>query len=348
MRKSGLFFLGIAAIALSLVIWGPSIPQFIASMNPAASIELPQEAVPTSLDLTVDAEQLLNHVYALDQPRYSAEQKATARQYITDQLASYGITTIDQPYGSEATGSTLEGANLVAEISGSDAAAGSIVLGAHYDTISNSVGADDNGSAVAVLLEAARIFSAGQSRATLQLVFFDQEEQQADGSGLLGSTAYARSANASDVRGAIILDMVGYACREPGCQSYPSRLPIQNLPSTGDFLAVLGLSTHTELIGAFVLSAQKHWPLVLSLPIPEQAINFFPDLLRSDHAPFWEKNIPAVFVTDTANFRNPNYHTPQDTAETLDPDFFAGSAQHIVNAVATLLNQTAQSPAQSS
>ena len=133
--------------------------------------------------------------------------------------------------------------------------------------------------------------------------------------------------------------MVGYACREAGCQNYPPRLPVQTLPQTGDFLAVLGLSTHTDLIGAFVLSAQKHWPLVLSLPIPQPTLNFFPDLLRSDHAPFWDKNIPAVFVTDTANFRNPNYHTPQDLPDTIDASFLAGSAQHIVNAIATLLNQ---------
>lgn len=91
-------------------------------------------------------------------------------------------------------------------------------------------------------------------------------------------------------------------------------------------------------------SAQKNWPLLLSLPIPEPMLNLFPDILRSDHAPFWDKNIPAVFVTDTANFRNPNYHTPQDAAKTLDEPFFAGSAQHIVNEIATLLNQPADRP----
>ncbi|PZO20562.1 MAG: peptidase M28 [Leptolyngbya foveolarum] len=344
MRKSGLFFFGLAAIILSLVIWGQSIPQMLAGFNPAASIELPAESAPSILDLTVDAEQLLNHVYAIAQPRYDPEQKAIARQYITAQLASYGVTTISQSYGLAETGSALEGANLIAEIPGSDSAAGAIVLGAHYDTISNSAGADDNGSAIAVLIEAARIFSAGPSTATLKLVFFDQEEQQTDGSGLLGSLAYTKSANATDIKGAVILDMVGYACRDAGCQRYPPRLPVQTLPQTGDFLAVLGLSTHTNLIGAFVLSAQKHWPLVLSLPIPERTLSLFPDLLRSDHAPFWDKNIPAVFVTDTANFRNPNYHTPRDLPVTLDASFLAGSAQHIVNAIAMLLNQLPPPP----
>jgi Zn-dependent M28 family amino/carboxypeptidase len=66
----------------------------------------------------------------------------------------------------------------------------------------------------------------------------------------------------------------------------------------------------------------------------------FPDLLRSDHAPFWDKGVPAVFVSDTANFRNPNYHQPGDTVDTIDLAFFKGSAQHVVNAIAALINQT--------
>lgn len=341
MRKSRIFFLGIAAIILSLVIWGQSIPQMISGFNPVVSIELPAESAPADFDIAINTERLLDHVYALARPRYNAQQKAVSRQYIVEQLASYGVATTPQPYGLAETGSALEGMNLLAEIPGSDAAAGAIVLGAHYDTVENSSGADDNATAIATLIEAARIFSQGPSQATLKLVFFDQEEHQIDNSGLLGSLAYTQSDNVRDVKGAVILDMVGYACRDAGCQNYPPRLPVQELPQTGDFLAVLGLSTHTELIGAFVLSAQKHWPLVLSLPIPERVLNLFPDMLRSDHAPFWEKGIPAVFVTDTANYRNPNYHTPRDLPATLDHSFFAGSAQHIVNAIATLLNQTA-------
>jgi Zn-dependent M28 family amino/carboxypeptidase len=67
-------------------------------------------------------------------------------------------------------------------------------------------------------------------------------------------------------------------------------------------------------------------------------LNVFPDLLRSDHAPFWDKDIPAVLVSDTANFRNPHYHTEQDTPDTLDPAFLSGNAQHVVNAIAALIS----------
>ena len=339
---------------MALVIWGNPIPH-IANVLANAFLPPPPAALPAStlsqaaaFDLNVEEVQLMSHIQGLSEPAASPSQKAVARQYITQQLTQYGLTPIQQTYGSASSGGT----NIVAEIAGADANAGSIVLGAHYDTEPDSPGADDNGSGVATLLEAARIFTrqAADSQAadarfstlprTLKLVFFDQEERQPDGSGLLGSIAFtANDANTDGVRGAVILDMIGYACRVPGCQTYPTQLPLSDVPDTGDFLAVLGLQNHIDLIGAFMLSGQTNWPVVVTLPIPEPVLRLFPDLLRSDHAPFWEKDIPAVFVTDTANFRNPHYHTPQDTADTLDVSFFRGSAQHVVNAIAALLSQ---------
>ncbi len=360
MRKSGGFFFAIAAIALSITIWGNPLSRLITAFSADTSalqtstLSLSKSAT----DLGVDEAQLMAHVQALaQQPRDNADQKEIARRYISEQLARYGITAQPQLYGfdggldSESATGVDSGVNLVAEIPGSDLAAGSILLGAHYDTHLGSPGADDNGSAIATLLEAARIFSA-QAKAlasadaasppkTLKLVFFDQEEQQIDGSGLLGSLAFTEQANnLTNLKGAIILDMIGYACHSPGCQSYPPRLPIPNLPETGDFLAVLGLQDHSDLLGAFTLSAQTTSPMVMTLPVPKPMLNLFPDLLRSDHAPFWDKGIPAVFVSDTANFRNPHYHQPEDTPDTLDLEFFKGSAQHVVNAIAALINQT--------
>lgn len=340
-KRSGLF-ITIAALVMTVTIWGNPINAFITALSPAAppAVPAPVENSFQPLDLNVEVGRLMTHVEAIARPRYTAAEKAVARSYIMTALSGYGLVPTQQPYGSVERG----GVNIVAEISGRDPPAGAVVLGAHYDTPPNSPGADDNGSAIATLLEAARLFSsqpAARPAATLKLVFFDQEEQQTDGSGLLGSAAYTAVAdNITDVKSAVILDMVGYACHTEGCQTYPLRLPIQNLPTTGDFLAVLGIKAYAQPIDAFVLSAQSNWPLVLSLPIPKPTLNLFPDLLRSDHAPFWEKDIPAVLVTDTANFRNPYYHTEQDTPDTLDRQFFQGSAQHIVTAIATLLSQS--------
>ena len=336
---------------MTLIIWGNPVTRLIEAFSPAAPAAPPQALLALSTaDLSVDPDRLMAHVQALAKPRATQPQKEVARRYIIEQLAAYGITAEQQPYGLAAEKSTGvdRGSNIIAKIPGSGP--GSILLGAHYDTEVDSPGADDNGSAIATLLETARIFSeqvaalraeeALPAHNGLKLVFFDQEERQSDGSGLLGSIAFTEKAGSlTGVKGAIILDMIGYACHTPGCQAYPPRLPVPNLPETGDFLAVLGLQSHINLLGAFALSAQTTAPTVLSLPVPKPMLNLFPDLLRSDHAPFWEKGIPAVLVSDTANFRNPNYHTPQDTPDTLDPDFFRGSAQHVVNAIAALLNQ---------
>ena len=342
MGKRG-FFIAIAALVMSVIIWGNPLDSLMKALTPpapSAVTALVEESSQPRLTLTVEADRLMSHVEAIALPRFTAAEKAVIRRYITTALSSYGLAATEQPYGTADRG----GINIVAEMPGQDSNAEVVILGAHYDTLPNSPGADDNGSAIATLLEAARLLSAqpiaARPAATLRLVFFDQEEQQADGSGLLGSSAFTEvDSNLTGVSSAVILDMVGYACRTEGCQTYPLRLPVQDLPETGEFLAVLGLKAHPEPIDAFVLSARSSWPLVLSLPIPRPTLNLFPDLLRSDHAPFWEKNIPTVFVTDTANFRNPYYHTEQDTLDTIDPSFFRGSAQHVVNAIAQLLNQ---------
>jgi len=365
-KRGGLFF-AIAAIAMSVIVWGNPITALRDALKTGFFPDIP--AVTSSADslaatsLFMDEAKLMTHVNAIARPRTTPSQKNQTLAYITQQLTSYGVSFSEQPYAHPETGNAATGGiNLVATLPGQNPNAGSFVLGAHYDTPANSPGADDNASAIAALLETARLLStitqpainpttdraSDKTPATLPfphaltLVFFDQEERQPDGSGLLGSLAFtAKPTNLSKVKGAIVLDMIGYACHTEGCQRYPQGLPIpaQTLPKTGDFLAVLGLSDHTDLIGAFVGSAQSAGPLVMSLPVPKTAISLFPDLLRSDHAPFWEKDTPAVFVTDTANFRNENYHTELDTPETLDPTFFRGSAQHVLNATVALLDQ---------
>ncbi len=356
-KRSG-FFLLIAAVVMAVVVWGNPITHFKSVLMPEIPVVLPINSFATDVDLDVDSAQLMAHVNAVSQARSTPAQKEPIRRYIVEQLEGYGLSPIEQRYSHLETGA-LEtgGVNIVANLPGYDSDAGTLVLGAHYDGVEGSPGADDNGSAIATLLETARLFNlltqpafgtrpADSDRSsytasspfpmTLKLVFFDQEEV-----GLLGSLAFAEdAANIAEVKGAIVLDMIGYACRTAGCQRYPQGLPLQNVPETGDFLAVLGLANHTELIGAFMGSAQRNWPLVLSLPIPKTTLRLFPDLMRSDHAPFWEKGIPAVFVTDTANFRNTNYHTARDTPDTLDVSFFRGSVQHVVNATMTLLSQS--------
>jgi Zn-dependent M28 family amino/carboxypeptidase len=173
---------------------------------------------------------------------------------------------------------------------------------------------------------------------TLKLALFDKEE-----AGLLGSRAFAtKKTHVKDLRGAIIMDMLGYACYKPGCQDYPKGLPIQNKSDKGDFIAVIGDTEHLPLLNSFPNSTSKedNLPPILTVPIPLKGI-LTPDTLRSDHAPFWYQGIGAVLVTDTANLRTPHYHQPSDIPNNIDNSFFSGAAQIIVNATDKLLRSNA-------
>lgn len=272
----------------------------------------------------VNADRLLTDLQILSGDRFSETGRDRARQYIIQSLQAAGWA----PQLHEFAG----GINLYADREGSNATGETILVGAHYDAVQQSPGTDDNATAVAAVLEIARLFADDAHPKTLQLVFFDQEE-----AGLVGSFNFVRDKVAADrFQGAIILEMLGYSCQTEGCQQYPSMLPITPPTNRGNFLAVIGDQGHMSLIDSFVQASQPELPQVLTLPVPLLG-PFTPQLLRSDHAPFWQQGLGAVMVTDTANFRNPHYHQQSDTPETIDPEFFVGSTQLVVNAVSQLL-----------
>lgn len=270
-------------------------------------------------------DRLIADLDALSYVRHEVDDRARARSYIMQELQAAGWQVQEQPFGEG-------GINLYAERLGTDPSAGVILLGGHYDTVEESPGADDNATAVATLLEAARLFQKEQTPRTLRLVFFDLEE-----AGLLGSEYYVQHHQSdTDFHGAVILDMLGYSCNTPGCQTYPSVLPIAPPTDRGTFLGVIGNQGHPSLTESFTDANQPDLPQVITLSVPTMG-RFTPDLVRSDHAPFWRSGLGAVLVTDTANFRNPHYHQPTDTLETIDRNFFLGSAQTVINALAILL-----------
>lgn len=306
--------------------WQPlQIPlSFLAKPNPNQTHSA--SAQPLSVP-QVSSERLLADLQALTFNRFDSTNRQRARDYILQALQAAGWQAQLQPF----TQGNERGVNIYAERLGTDPNAGAILLGAHYDTVESSPGADDNATAVATVLEAARLLEQQPTARTLQLVLFDLEEQ-----GLYGSQAFvAQIANKEMLQGAVILDMVGYACDAPGCQTYPAMLPIRPPTDRGTFLAALGDQGHAYLLDSFAQSTPA-LPSVVTLPVPTFS-GLTPDLVRSDHAPFWDKGIGAVLVTDTANFRNPHYHQPSDTLETINSDFFVGSAQIVVRAVTYLL-----------
>lgn len=287
---------------------------------------------------TIDRPQLWTHIQALVGERSQESDRERVRNYLIKKLELSNFSPSLQSFD--------QGVNIVAEHPGSNPQAGVILLAAHYDTVPNSPGADDNASGVAVILEIARLLAKTNSPRTLKIVFFDQEEV-----GLLGSFSFTEKPdNLINLQAAIILDMVGYACHLPGCQTYPPGLTVTPLleaagiefPDRGEFLTVVGEVQHLPLLKVFQLVDQSlrksaGFPPLVSIPIPLKGLAT-PDVLRSDHAPFWYQEIPAVLITDTANLRSPHYHQPSDTISNLDPKFFEGSAEIIYNVVYELMN----------
>lgn len=259
----------------------------------------------------VDEARLRRHVDVLTGfgDRASAASQAATRAYLGDELRSWGYAVGVDPAG-----------NVVARLPGLGAPAQSFVVGAHYDTVFGSPGADDNASGVAAMLELARVFAGAPVDAGIQFVGFADEEL-----GLLGSGFFAASAAAAgeSLRGALVMDMIGFTSSAQGLFfDLPGCLDVSDpVPPTGDFIAAVSRSG--SLLADFVGAAAAHVP---ALPVGTGQVldgsGFcFPDVRRSDHASFWDAGYPAVFLTDTGEFRNPNYHEPTDTPATLDFPF---------------------------
>ncbi|MEG3837017.1 M28 family peptidase [Microcoleus sp. MON2_D6] len=203
-----------------------------------------------------------------------------------------------------------------------------IVIGAHYDTVPGSPGADDNATGVAVLLELARDIASGPLKYPVQLVAFDMEEY-----GYLGSSHHAAKykQQQKSIRLMISLEMLGYCNHNPNSQSYPAGLKYF-YPNSGNFIALIGtLRTVPDLINLSGKIRQSGQPCEW-LPVPNRGL-IVPDTRRSDHVPFWDNGYPAIMVTDTANMRNPHYHRESDRIETLDLDFLAGVCQGLVKGI---------------
>jgi Zn-dependent M28 family amino/carboxypeptidase len=203
-----------------------------------------------------------------------------------------------------------------------------ILVGAHFDSVPNTPGADDNASAVAVMLAAAKIFG---PRREVMYVAFNAEE-----CNLAGSLEFVKemAGELKVLEQVHVLEMVGYRDRRPNSQKNP--LPMIQAPTTADFLGVV--ANKGFLIDQIIAAAGSISVPVVGLAIPpglplDAIRQISPHLLRSDHAPFWERDIPAVMWTDTSEFRNPHYHQPSDTPDTLDYEFMAEVAKLLVEVV---------------
>jgi Zn-dependent M28 family amino/carboxypeptidase len=249
---------------------------------------------------------------AVPRPRGSAEHRA-ARRVVTDLLAAAvggGVTA-------DAVGNVLAG----------DPNTARVIVGAHYDAVAGTPGADDNGSGVAAVLAAAEAVSPASD---VCFVLFDGEED-----GLVGSRAVVAGLGGHRPAEVHVLDTVGYAAHAPGSQRNP--VPGIDAPTVGDFLGLVGNRPAAGALDRVRAAADCHPLPVQALYLPDVPVDGVwrasPHLLRSDHAPFWRAGLPAVFWTDTAEFRNPHYHRPTDAPGTLNYPFLAGVARLLAHTV---------------
>lgn len=279
---------------------------------------------------------LRRHVEALAAtPRNVEHYKALLRaeRYIADQLVAAGYTPAVQEY--DAAGG-FRVANVEAERRGSTRPDRIIVIGAHYDSIGLSPGANDNASGVAAMLELARMFaSAADPAATLRFVAFVNEEPPYFTTGEMGSLVYARRMVERGERAAAMmsLETIGYYSEEKGSQRYPPPFG-RVLPDRGNFIAMVSNFASTRLLITMARAFRRASPLrVIAAPAPGR----IPGVGWSDHWSFWQQGFPAVMLTDTAPYRYPHYHVRSDTPDKLD---YARMAQ-VVNGVAAAVRALA-------
>lgn len=247
--------------------------------------------------------------------------------------------------------------NYVVEIKGSEKPDEVILIGAHFDAYINAPGADDNGTGTAALLEIARVLQGREFKRTVRLAFFNLEEV-----GLVGSRHHV--ANHKELKRfglkhdrvvlMLSLEMLGYFTDEPNSQKSPIP-PIKGVfepPTVGDFIGLATTQKHASVLSAFDASMRRAQPTLKTF-----STSVFPDvdgdkplmiertILRSDHAAFLLVGEPGIIVTDTSNFRNPHYHTPRDTVETIDQKRFTLVTRALVGAIEDLANANEIVPA---
>ncbi len=241
------------------------------------------------------------------------EKLEATKHYILSYLKDLGYAPILQDYNYN--GKVYS--NIIVSIKGAEHPGETIVIGAHYDTVYGTPGADDNASAVAVLLELCRVLKDFSPRKALKLIFFTLEEPPLFRSKFMGSYIYASEAKArgENISAMVCLEMVGYYGDKEGGQTFPLPFMSTVYPSTPNFIAVVGNLTSRNLVEKIKKSINK------SSGIPVETlstVSFVPGVDFSDHRSFWKMGYPAVMITDTAFYRNPNYHSVKDTIDTLN------------------------------
>jgi hypothetical protein len=233
-------------------------------------------------------------------------------EYLRETLERAGYASAERRYSVE--GHAVS--NIEVSLAGSDNPSGPVIVGAHYDSVAGTVGADDNATGVAGVLELARLLQGSKLHRPVRFVLFVNEEPPYFQTDAMGSLVYARQLRRDHVPVAamISLEMLGFYSDAPGSQKYP---PVLSLfyPSRGDFIGFVGNQESCDLVRRSIRTFRE------SANFPSEGVAApadWPGVGWSDHWSFWQQQYPAIMITDTAMFRYPYYHTRLDTADRVD------------------------------
>lgn len=288
--------------------------------------------IPLSEQEIIIRDNLLTHIQYLagkigERNIWHLDHLEAAAKYLASVFINYGYEICEQVYVTR----KINVRNIIVEIRGSSHPDEIIIVGAHYDTVWESPGADDNASGIAGLLEIARLLAATKMERTVRLIAFVNEESPFFYTKNMGSFQYAKRAkkNNENITAMLSIESIGYYSDERYSQRYPFPFGFF-YPDTADFIGFVGnLSSHTLTVKAITLF-RKH------TQFPSEGVataSWVMGVGWSDQWAFWKQGYQAIMITDTALFRNPNYHLYKDTPETIDYDRTA----RVVNGLAKVV-----------
>ncbi len=313
-----MLFVILAFLAVLIGVWFWLTQPLISSTSPNAN-------------RFVDPTRLESHVRKLSvdfTPRDAdhLENLDKVAEYIKEQFQHAAARVVIQPYRLEGQSFRNVSAHFGPET------AERIVIGAHYDTAGPLPGADDNASGVAGLLELAHLLSKEQLKTHVELVAFTLEEPPFFRTNGMGSAIHADSLRKENVKVKLMisLEMIGYFSDAPNSQRFPAGILSAFYPSTGNYIAVVGRMSEGLAVRRLKSTMRATTPLpVYSISAP----SIIPAIDFSDQLNYWNAGYSAVMITDTAFYRNRNYHTVNDTPETLDYERMAMVVEGVFKSV---------------
>lgn len=298
-----------------------------------------QGTLPPATDEIRALEQELHmHVHTLgsqigERNLFHYDKLLIAAEYIRAAFETAGYDVHRQPF--DVTGKICE--NIEAELRGTDRPEDILVIGAHYDSVKGSPGANDNGTGVAAVLALARQFVESPTSRTLRFVAFANEEPPFFQSQDMGSRVYAHRSRQQNERIVLMLSLetIGYYTDDSHSQRYPPPLSLI-YPSTGNFIGFVSNLANRDWVHRTlkIFRQQTRFP-------SEGAVLFewMPGVGWSDHWAFWQEGFPALMVTDTALFRDPFYHTANDTPDHIHYDHLARVVSGLEQVIRDVANQ---------